>query len=77
MRGGDDFTLFQHVGWERVADKYDLMWSSLARQFIPHLISVAKVAPGMWILGVACGPGYVSAAVKRLALFQPFAFTNV
>jgi SAM-dependent methyltransferase len=66
MRGGDDFTRFEHVGWERVADKYDSVWSSLTRQFIPHLISAAKVSPGMWVLDVACGPGYVSAAVKRL-----------
>ena len=62
----DDFTRFEHVGWERVADKYDSVWSSLTRQFIPHLISAAKVSPGMWVLDVACGPGYVSAAMKRL-----------
>jgi ubiquinone/menaquinone biosynthesis C-methylase UbiE len=62
----DDFTRFEHVGWERVADKYDSVWSSLTRQFIPHLISAAKVSPGMSVLDVACGPGYVSAAVKRL-----------
>ena len=66
MRGGDDFTRFEYVGWERVADKYDSVWSSLTRQFIPHLISAAKVSPGMSVLDVACGPGYVSAAVKRL-----------
>ena len=66
MRGGDDFTRFEHVGWERVADKYDSVWSSLTRQFIPYLISAAEVSPGMSVLDVACGPGYVSAAVKRL-----------
>jgi SAM-dependent methyltransferase len=66
MRGGDDFTRFEHVGWERVADKYDSVWSSLTRQFIPHLISAAKVSPGMWVLDVACGPGYVSAAAREL-----------
>src|SRR5206468_1796371 len=64
--GGDDFTTFEHVGWERVADKYHSVWSSLTRQFIPHLISAAQVSPGMSLLDVACGPGYVSAAVKRL-----------
>ena len=64
--GGDDFTTFEHVGWERVADKYDSVWSSLTRQFIPYLISAAEVSPGMSVLDVACGPGYVSAAVKRL-----------
>ena len=66
MRGGDDFTRFEHVGWERVADKYDSVWSSLTRQFIPHLISAAKVSAGMSVLDVACGPGYVSAAMKEL-----------
>jgi ubiquinone/menaquinone biosynthesis C-methylase UbiE len=66
MRGGDDFTRFEHVGWERVAHKYDSVWSSLTQQFIPYLISAAEVSPGMSVLDVACGPGYVSAAVKRL-----------
>jgi len=37
MNGGDDFTRFEHAGWERVADKYNSVWSSLTRQFIPHL----------------------------------------
>jgi ubiquinone/menaquinone biosynthesis C-methylase UbiE len=62
----DAFTRFEHVGWERVADKYDSVWSSLTRQFIPHLISAAQVSPTMSVLDVACGPGYVSAAVKIL-----------
>jgi ubiquinone/menaquinone biosynthesis C-methylase UbiE len=66
MRGGDDFTRFEHVGWERVAHKYDSVWSSLTQQFIAYLISAAEVTPGMSVLDVACGPGYVSAAVKRL-----------
>jgi len=66
MRCGDDFTTFEHVGWERVADKYHSVWSSLTRQFIPHLISAAQVSPTMSVLDVACGPGYVSAAVKQL-----------
>jgi len=64
--GGNDFTTFEHEGWERVADKYDSVWSSLTRQFIPHLINAAQVSPGMSVLDVACGPGYVSAAAKKL-----------
>jgi ubiquinone/menaquinone biosynthesis C-methylase UbiE len=63
---GDDFTRFEHAGWERVADKYDSVWSSLTRQFIPHLITAAQVSSGISVLDVACGPGYVSAAVKEL-----------
>src|SRR5437899_2058302 len=62
----DDFTRFEHAGWERVADKYDSVWSSLTRQFIPHLISAAQVSTGMSVLDVACGPGYVSTAVKEV-----------
>ena len=62
----DDFTRFEHAGWERVADKYDSVWSSLTRQFIPHLISAAQVSSGMSVLDVACGPGYVSTAVKEV-----------
>ena len=64
--GNDKFARFEHAGWERVADKYDSVWSSLTRQFIPHLISAAEVSSGMSVLDVACGPGYVSGAAKEL-----------
>ncbi|PYK25602.1 MAG: hypothetical protein DME59_10055 [Verrucomicrobia bacterium] len=63
---GDDFTRFEHAGWQRVADKYDSVWSSLTRQFIPSLLADAMVSAGMLALDVACGPGYVSAAAKKL-----------
>jgi len=62
----DDFARFEHAGWQRAADKYDSAWSSLTRQFIPHLIRAGQVSPGMSLLDVACGPGYVSTAVKEL-----------
>ncbi|PYL25109.1 MAG: SAM-dependent methyltransferase [Verrucomicrobia bacterium] len=65
---GDDFTRFEHAGWQRVADKYDSSWSSLTRQFVSHLINAAQVTPGMSLLDVACGPGYVSTAVKELGV---------
>jgi SAM-dependent methyltransferase len=61
----DDFSRFEYEGWERVADKYDSVWSSLTRQFIPYLIEAAQVSPGMSVLDVACGPGYVSDAVRN------------
>jgi ubiquinone/menaquinone biosynthesis C-methylase UbiE len=61
-----DFARFEHEGWERVADKYDSVWSSLTRQFIPYLIGDPGVSAGMSVLDVACGPGYVSAEVKKL-----------
>ena len=62
----DAFTRFEHEGWERVADKYDSMWSSLTRQFIPYLIDIAQIVPGMSVLDVACGPGYVSGALRKI-----------
>jgi ubiquinone/menaquinone biosynthesis C-methylase UbiE len=60
----DDFSRFEHAGWQRVADKYDAVWSSLTRQFIPYLIRAAEVSSGLSVLDVACGPGYVAAAAK-------------
>jgi SAM-dependent methyltransferase len=62
----DEFTEFEHAGWQRVADKYDSVWSSLTRQFIPYLLANASVSAEMLVLDVACGPGYVSAAAKEL-----------
>jgi ubiquinone/menaquinone biosynthesis C-methylase UbiE len=62
----DDFARFEHEGWQRVADKYDSVWSPLTRQLIPSLLANASVSAGMLVLDVACGPGYVSAAVKQL-----------
>src|SRR5947208_8772186 len=61
----DDFARFEHEGWERVAHKYDSVWSSVTRQFIPYLVNAAEVAAGMSVLDVACGPGYVSDAVRK------------
>ena len=62
----DDFARFEHESWQRVADKYDSVWSSLTRQFIPSLLEDTSVSAGMLALDVACGPGYVSAAAKQL-----------
>ena len=62
----DDFSRFEYEGWERVADKYDSVWSSLTRQFIPYLVNAVEVSPGMSVLDVACGPGYISEAIRKL-----------
>src|SRR5207247_7297232 len=61
----DAFTKFEHEGWERVANKYDSVWSSSTRQFIPPLLDAADVRAKMSILDVGCGPGYVSAAAAE------------
>lgn len=61
----DRFTRFEHDGWQDVADKYDSVWSSSTRQFIPPLLEAANVSAQMSILDVGCGPGYVSAAAAE------------
>lgn len=61
----DPFSQFEHQGWERVADKYDSVWSSSTRQFIPPLLDATEVLAGMSALDVGCGPGYVSAAAAE------------
>jgi len=66
MRTEDEFSRFEHEGWQRVADRYDSVWSSLTRQFIPCVLDAVQITPGLSILDVACGPGYVSAAAKQL-----------
>src|SRR6266516_7490838 len=44
MRKSDEFTRFEYEGWQRVAEKYDAVWSSLTRQFILYLIDAAQVS---------------------------------
>ena len=61
----DAFSRFEHEGWERVAEKYDSVWSLLTRQFIPYLVDSAAIKADMSVLDVACGPGYVSDAVRN------------
>jgi len=58
----ESFAKFEHEGWQRVAEKYDSVWASSTRQFIPALFDAAEVSGGMSVLDVGCGPGYVSAA---------------
>jgi SAM-dependent methyltransferase len=64
MQKADEFTTFEHEGWQRVAGKYEHAWSELTQAFIPHLLKAVGARSGQRILDVACGPGYVSEAVK-------------
>jgi ubiquinone/menaquinone biosynthesis C-methylase UbiE len=73
----DPFTQFEHEGWERVANKYDSVWSSSTQQFISPLLDAADVSSGMSILDVGCGPGYVAtAAAKRGAIPNGLDFSS-
>ena len=74
----DAFTQFEHEGWERVAGKYDSVWSSSTRQFILPLLDATEVFAHMSVLDVGCGPGYVPAVCKeRGALPRGLDFSKV
>jgi len=60
----DDFSKLEHDGWDRVAHKYNDVWSHLTRQFIEPLLDAADVKARMKVLDVACGPGYVSKSIS-------------
>jgi SAM-dependent methyltransferase len=71
------FTQFEHDGWQRVANKYDSVWSTSTRQFIPPLLEAAQVSSGMSVLDMGCGPGYVAAAaVERGAVSTGIDFSK-
>jgi ubiquinone/menaquinone biosynthesis C-methylase UbiE len=61
----EDFARFEHEGWQKVAGKYDSVWSSSTRQFIPPLIGAVGVEEGMLLLDVGSGPGYAAAAAAE------------
>ncbi len=60
----DEFSEFEHKGWQRVAVKYESAWGDLTRPFIPYLLKAAKVQARTRLLDVACGPGYVAEAAR-------------
>jgi len=62
----ETFAAFEYAGWERAAAKYDVTWSGLTRLFIGPLLEAAQAGPGVRLLDVASGPGYVTAEGARL-----------
>jgi SAM-dependent methyltransferase len=71
------FAKFEHEGWQRVAGKYDSVWASSTRQFIPPLLDAAEVTGSMVVLDVGCGPGYVAgAAAERGATSRGLDFSK-
>ncbi len=62
----DEFSEFEHKGWQRVAEKYESAWGNLTRPFIPYLLKAAEVQTGTRLLDVCCGPGYVAEAARAM-----------
>ena len=70
------FAKFEHEGWQRVAGKYDSVWASPTRQFIPPLLDAAEVTGSMVVFDVGCGPGYVAAAAAERATSRGLDFSR-
>jgi ubiquinone/menaquinone biosynthesis C-methylase UbiE len=67
----DAFRDFERQGHDRIADSYTTLVTPITGLAISHLLDAAAVGPGTKVLDVACGPGFLSAAVKeRGALVQ-------
>ena len=59
------FRRFEHAGWERLHAGYHRHWEHLTTQAIPGMLGATGVGPGMRVLDVACGPGYVAGAAAE------------
>jgi len=58
----DAFKDFEHAGWESVVAEYAGGFGDLTMQSIEALLDAVGAAPGVRLLDVASGPGYVAAA---------------
>ena len=61
----DAFHDFEHTGWQRVATEYRDYWGSLTQQTVEPLLEAVGAAPGVRLLDVATGPGYVAATAAE------------
>lgn len=58
----DTFSAFERQGWERLAHAYHSYYAALTDQSIDALLIALNLQPGVDLLDVATGPGYVAAA---------------
>ncbi|CAB3751050.1 class I SAM-dependent methyltransferase [Paraburkholderia solisilvae] len=56
----DDFTIFEHNGWEQVASAYIPRFGGVTTQSNGALLDALDVRAGTRFLDVATGPGYVA-----------------
>lgn len=56
------FREFEHAGWEGAATAYAEHWGALTQQAVAPLLDAVDAGPGVKLLDVASGPGYVAAA---------------
>jgi SAM-dependent methyltransferase len=56
------FRDFEHAGWQGAASAYAEHWGALTCQAVEPLLDAVGAGPGVRLLDVATGPGYVAAA---------------
>jgi ubiquinone/menaquinone biosynthesis C-methylase UbiE len=59
------FHVFERTGWESIPRAYQDAFGTLTTQAIGPLLDAARVGPGVRVLDVATGPGYVAAAAAQ------------
>jgi ubiquinone/menaquinone biosynthesis C-methylase UbiE len=59
------FHTFERAGWESIPRAYQDAFGSLTTQAVGPLLDAARVGPGVRVLDVATGPGYVAGAAAQ------------
>lgn len=59
------FRELEHTGWTAAADGYDSAFARLTAQSVPAMLDAVRAGPGVRLLDVACGPGYVTGEAAR------------
>ncbi len=71
------FKKFEREGFSRVAERYDQATATVTSQVNDAILDAVEAGPGMSLLDVACGPGWLTAAaVKRGALLTALDFAE-
>ena len=65
MGSFSEFHDFEQAGWEKAAAAYERGFGDLTIQSVGPLLDAVGAGPGVRLLDVACGPGYVAAAAAR------------
>jgi SAM-dependent methyltransferase len=55
------FGAFEQAGWERAGDRYLDSFGRITRQCAPALLDAVRAGPGLRLLDVASGPGFIAA----------------
>jgi protein-L-isoaspartate O-methyltransferase len=61
----DAFSAFERQGWEKLAQSYHSYYAALTDQSIDALLVALNLQPGVRLLDVATGPGYLAAPIRK------------